>query len=58
MLLLAENNESSEVCGIIKRGRMDKLNRSRAVNVHKLLTYLLAGEKANALLEFPSGGSA
>jgi len=38
------NNESSEVCGIIKPGRSVKLNRSQAVNVHKLLTvrYLLA----------------
>jgi len=35
------NNESSEVCGMIKagrRGRRVKLNRSQAVNVHKLLT--------------------
>jgi len=36
-------NELSEVCGIIKPGRRDKLNRSQAVNVHKLLNirYLL-----------------
>jgi len=32
------NNESSEICGIIKPGRRVKLNRSQAVNVHKLLT--------------------
>jgi len=32
------NNESSEVCGIIKPGRRVKLNRLQAVNVHKLLT--------------------
>jgi len=35
------NNESSEVCGIIKPGQRVKLNRSQAVNVHnfhKLLT--------------------
>jgi len=32
------NNESSEVCGIIKPGQRIKLNRSQAVNVHKLLT--------------------
>jgi len=32
------NNESSEVCGIIKPGRRVKLNRSQAVNVHQLLT--------------------
>jgi len=37
------NNESSEVCGIIKPSQRVKLNRSQAVNVHKLLTirYLL-----------------
>jgi len=32
------NNESSEVCGIIKPGRRVKLNRSQAVYVHTLLT--------------------
>jgi len=32
------NNESSEVCGHIKPGQRVKLNRSQAVNVHKLLT--------------------
>jgi len=32
------NNESSEVCGIIKPGRRVKLNRSQASNVDKLLT--------------------
>jgi len=32
------NNESSELCGIIKSGRRVKLNRSQALNVHKLLT--------------------
>jgi len=32
------NNKSSEVCGIIKPDRRVKLNRSQAVNVHKLLT--------------------
>jgi len=42
------NNESSEVCGIIKpgrRGRRFELNRSQAVHVHKLLTihYLRPG---------------
>jgi len=39
------NKESSEVCGIIKPGRRVKLNRSQAVNVHKLLTirYLRTG---------------
>jgi len=38
------NNDSSEVCGIIKPARMVKLNRSQ-VNVHKLLTirYLWEG---------------
>jgi len=39
------NNESSEVCFIIKPGRWvrSKLNRSQGVNVHKFLTicYLL-----------------
>jgi len=37
------NNESSEICGIIKPSRRVKLNRSQTVNVHKLLTirYLL-----------------
>jgi len=35
---LKANNESSEVCGIIKTGRRVKLNSSQAVNVHKLLT--------------------
>jgi len=34
---LVANNESSEVCGIIKHGRRVKLNRSQAVNVHKML---------------------
>jgi len=34
----AANNESSEVCYIIKPGRRVKLNRSKVVNVHKLLT--------------------
>jgi len=40
------NNESSEVYGIIKSGRRVKLNRSLAVNVHKLLTirYSRAGD--------------
>jgi len=33
------NNESSEVCGIIKPGRRVKLNRSQAKNVHRLLTF-------------------
>jgi len=41
------NDESSEVCSIIKAGRRVKLglNRSQAVNVHKLLTirYLRTG---------------
>jgi len=39
------NSESSEVCGIIKPGIRFKLNRSQAVNVHKLLTirYLTSG---------------
>jgi len=32
------NNESSEVCGIINPGQSFKLNRSQAVNFHKLLT--------------------
>jgi len=32
------NNESSEVWGTIKPGQRVKLNRSQAVNVHKLLT--------------------
>jgi len=32
------NNESSEVCGIIKPDRIVYLNRSQAVNVYKLLT--------------------
>jgi len=43
--LLAANNESSEVCGIIKPGQRVKLNRSQALNVNKLLTirYLPAG---------------
>jgi len=38
--------KSSEVCGIIKPGRRVKLNRSQAVNVHKLLTirYLNPGQ--------------
>jgi len=31
------NNKSSEVCDIIKPGRRVKLNRSQAVNVHKLM---------------------
>jgi len=35
--LQSANSESSEVCGIIKPGRRVKLNRSKAVNVHKLL---------------------
>jgi len=34
----AANNESSEVCGVIKPGRRVKLNSSQAVNVHKLLS--------------------
>jgi len=44
------NNESSEVCGIIKPGRRVKLNRSQAVNVHKLLTirYLRVGDVISA----------
>jgi len=29
---------NNEVCGIIKPGRRVELNRSQAVNVHKLLT--------------------
>jgi len=39
------NNESSEVCGIIKPGRRVKLKSSQAVNVHKLLKirYLHSG---------------
>jgi len=39
------NNESSEVCGIIKPGQTVKLSRSETVNVHKLLTirYLREG---------------
>jgi len=39
------NNESAEVCGIIKPGWRVRLNRSMAVNVHKLLTirYLQPG---------------
>jgi len=32
------NNESSDVCGIIKPGQRVKLIRSQAINVHKLLT--------------------
>jgi len=41
----AANNESSEVCGIIKPGRRVRLNKSQAVNVHKPLTisYLAPG---------------
>jgi len=39
------NNESSEVCSIMKPGRRVKLKGSQAVNVHKLLTirYLRTG---------------
>jgi len=42
---LAANNESSEVYGTIKPGRRVELNRSQAVNAHKLLTirYLRTG---------------
>jgi len=32
------NNESSEVCGNIMPGQRVKLNRSQAINIHKLLT--------------------
>jgi len=37
-VIAVANNESSEVCGIIKPGRRVKLHRSQAVNVHNLLT--------------------
>jgi len=37
-VLRSANNESPEVCGILKPGQRVKLNRSLAVNVHKLLT--------------------
>jgi len=45
LLFLVTNNESSEVCGTIKPGQSVELNRSQAVEVHKLLTirYLLPG---------------
>jgi len=38
MHLRPANNELSEVGGNIKSGHRVKLNRSQAVNVHKLLT--------------------
>jgi len=38
-----ENNESSEVCCIIKPGLRVKLIRSQAVNVHKLPTIRSGG---------------
>jgi len=48
------NKESSEVCGIIMPGRRVKLNRSQAVNVHKLLTirYLLGTGWPTRIHEF------
>jgi len=39
LYIRGQNNESSEVCSIIKpAGQMVKLNRSQTENVHKLLT--------------------
>jgi len=45
-VICGANNESSEVCGIIKPGQGVQLNRSQAVNVNKLLTirYLRPGD--------------
>jgi len=41
------NNESSEVCGIIKPVPRVKFNRAQAVNVYKLLTIRYLQKAAN-----------
>jgi len=49
-ILVTVNERRANVCGIICPGRMVKLNRSQAVNVHKLLTIRLLQPACNLII--------